>query len=147
MNYKNYMDKLYYILYIMNNKIDYNTINTNQEFNKILKNRKEKQSLILNYQSGKNVDFSSDNVRNNYSKNLLLNVDGKLIKDVKSVKDYDGYFKIKLDSKERGKYTNITATGLNRFYPLMKNPQENCIEKFTRGGENTVLNTLDNFKC
>ena len=121
MNYKNYIDKLYYILYIMNNKIDYNTINTNQEFNKILKNRKEKQSLILNYQSGKNVDFSSDNVRNNYSKNLLLNADGKLIKDVKSVKDYDGYFKIKLDSKERGKYTNITATGLNRFYPLMKN--------------------------
>ena len=131
----------------MNNKIDYNTTNTNQEFSKILKDRKEQQSLILNYQSGKKVDFSSDNVRNNYSKNLLLNADGKLIKDVKSVKDYDGYFKIKLDSKERGKYTNITATGLNRFYPLMKNPQENCIEKFTKGGENTVLNTLDNFKC
>ena len=82
----------------MNNKIDYNTINTNQELNKILKNRKEKQSLILNYQSGKNVDFSSDNVRNNYSKNLLLNVDGKLIKDVKSVITLTGFECVALKS-------------------------------------------------
>ena len=40
----------------------------------------------------------------------------------------------------------IRGVGLNRWYNLYKNPQENCIEKFPRLGMNSVLDTLDNHK-
>ena len=40
----------------------------------------------------------------------------------------------------------IRGAGLNRWYNLYKNPQENCIEKFPRIGLNSVLDVLDNHK-
>ena len=40
----------------------------------------------------------------------------------------------------------IRGVGLNRWYNLYKNPQENCIEKFPRLGMNSVLDTLDNHR-
>ena len=40
----------------------------------------------------------------------------------------------------------IRGVGLNRWYNLYKNPQENCIEKFPRIGLNSVLDVLDNHK-
>ena len=40
----------------------------------------------------------------------------------------------------------IRGAGLNRWYNLYKNPQENCIEKFPRIGMNSVLDVLDNHK-
>lgn len=38
-----------------------------------------------------------------------------------------------------------TGVGINRWEPLFFDPQKNCIEQFTRGGENSVLNTLDTY--
>ena len=40
----------------------------------------------------------------------------------------------------------IRGTGLNRWYNLYKNPQDNCIESFPRIGMNSVLDVLDNHK-
>ena len=37
----------------------------------------------------------------------------------------------------------LTGVGINRWEPLFFDPQKNCIENFRRGGENSVLNTLD----
>lgn len=43
---------------------------------------------------------------------------------------------------------NIKGMSKNRWFELYLNPQNNSIEPFTRMGENSVLNTLDNFdKC
>lgn len=39
----------------------------------------------------------------------------------------------------------LTGVGINRWEPLFFDPQKNCLENFTRGGENSVLNTLDAF--
>ena len=40
----------------------------------------------------------------------------------------------------------IRGAGLNRWYNLYKNPQDNCIESFPRIGMNSVLDVLDNHK-
>ena len=40
----------------------------------------------------------------------------------------------------------IRGAGLNRWYNLYKNPQENCIEIFPRICLNSVLDVLDNHK-
>ncbi len=40
----------------------------------------------------------------------------------------------------------IEGLGLNRWYNLCKNPQENSIEKFPRIGMNSVLDSLDSHK-
>ena len=45
-----------------------------------------------------------------------------------------------------GSDKTIRGAGLNRWYNLYKNPQENCIEKFPRIGLNSVLDVLDNHK-
>ena len=39
----------------------------------------------------------------------------------------------------------LKGVGINRWEPLFFDPQKNCIETFTRGGENSVLNTLDTY--
>jgi hypothetical protein len=45
------------------------------------------------------------------------------------------------------KNIHLTGMGINRWTPLFFDPQKNCIENFTRGGENSVLNTLDTYKA
>ena len=37
----------------------------------------------------------------------------------------------------------LVGKGWNRWNPLFFDPQKNCIEKFQRGGENSVLHELD----
>ena len=52
-------------------------------------------------------------------------------------------------TEETGNITNkdisLSAVGINRWEPLFFDPQKNCIENFTRGGENSILNTLDTY--
>ena len=45
-----------------------------------------------------------------------------------------------------GPELTIRGVGLNRWYNLYKNPQDNCIESFPRIGMNSVLDVLDNHK-
>ena len=45
-----------------------------------------------------------------------------------------------------GPEMTIRGVGLNRWYNLYKNPQDNCIESFQRIGMNSVLDVLDNHK-
>ena len=45
-----------------------------------------------------------------------------------------------------GPEMTIRGVGLNRWYNLYKNPQDNCIESFPRIGMNSVLDVLDNHK-
>ena len=49
-------------------------------------------------------------------------------------------------ANEVGPELTIRGLGLNRWYNLYKNPQENCIEHFPRIGMNSVLDVLDNHK-
>ena len=37
----------------------------------------------------------------------------------------------------------LSGVGFNRWEPLFFNPQKNCIEPFSRNGENTILFSLD----
>ena len=41
---------------------------------------------------------------------------------------------------------DIRGVGPNRFYKLLRNPQENVIQPFSRIGVDTVQYTLDSFK-
>jgi len=45
-----------------------------------------------------------------------------------------------------GPEMTIRGVGLNRWYNLYKNPQDNCIESFPRIGMNSVNDVLDNHK-
>jgi hypothetical protein len=65
---------------------------------------------------------------NNHYESITQNIENNLNKSKKNIVDVPSY-------------------EINRFYNLHKNPQLNCIEHFTRGGENTVLNLIDNYKC
>ena len=52
-------------------------------------------------------------------------------------------FDITMSKQEQSQFVDIQASIQNQFYPLPKNPQVNCIEPFTRGGDSTVLQIRD----
>lgn len=83
----------------------------------------------------------------------LLNIDKRATKDlVNHMGDFKNskILNLKDGFMEQGNTRfsnpafNIKGMGINRWYQLYKNPQENCIEPFSRIGENSVLSTLDN---
>ena len=49
-------------------------------------------------------------------------------------------------SNQVGPEMTIRGMGLNRWYNVYKNPQDNCIESFQRIGMNSVLDVLDTHK-
>jgi hypothetical protein len=49
-------------------------------------------------------------------------------------------------SNQVGPEMTIRGMGLNRWYNVYKNPQDNCIESFPRIGMNSVLDVLDTHK-
>ena len=67
-------------------------------------------------------------------------------KNVEFIK-YPSYFNDIISNKDRQTYVDFKSATMNRFYPLKKNPQINCVEPFIRGGQNSVLLFLDNYKC
>jgi hypothetical protein len=142
--------------------IDYHTDNSNKRIDEILLERKSKQIIMSQFYNGKinkdlkeiklNKDHNKD-LKNYYTNNLLLDDNHKVIKNNTIKTNNDSFFdhqlhhlKSKLPDLPKIP-VDISSVNLDRFYPLMKDPQINSIEKFTRGGENTVLQTLDNFKC
>ena len=142
--------------------IDYHTDNSNKRIDEILLDRKSKQLIMSQFYTGNinkelidiklNKDHNKD-LKNYYTNNLLLDDNHNVIKN-KLIKTKDDSFfnyqlhhlKSKLPDLPKIP-VEISSVNLDRFYPLMKDPQINCIEKFRRGGENSVLQTLDNFKC
>ena len=52
---------------------------------------------------------------------------------------YNGY---NLATNQSNPWTRV-CKGWNRWESLFFDPQKNCIEKFQRGGENSVLHELD----
>lgn len=54
---------------------------------------------------------------------------------------YNGY---NLATNHSNNPFTLVGKGWNRWVPLFFDPQKNCIEKFQRGGENSVLHELDN---
>lgn len=156
-------------------EIDF-TSNNSKNFNDIENiNKKEYNSIsngILDYgfdinrfKSDNNVFSVDPNIRTqklgyepapsmiDYSSSML-NMDRKLNKDLyinpidpksDQLKFNDGFI-----NKESTRLNNPTldlkGLGPNRFYKLLRNPQENVIEPFSRIGENTVQTTLDKFK-
>jgi|TARA_B110000285_G_scaffold2997_1_gene3126 hypothetical protein len=43
----------------------------------------------------------------------------------------------------RDNFFELKGQGINRWNPLFYDPQKNCIEPFSRIGDNTVLHSLD----
>tara|TARA_B110001469_G_scaffold122989_1_gene134383 strand:- start:3824 stop:4246 length:423 start_codon:yes stop_codon:yes gene_type:complete len=140
--------------------MDYEQFNNNninlQQITKILFKRKLKQLEINNYKNGNsNINVNSINLdeniqndlKNDYSDGLLLNNSNKIMSKTINQRKYQSIFDIESNYKKNMGIVDIPSIGLNRFYPLMKDPQLNCIEKFERGGINTVLQDLDNYKC
>jgi len=142
--------------------IDYHTDNSNKRIDEILLERKSKQIIMSQFYNGKinkdlkeiklNKDHNKD-LKNYYTNNLLLDDNHKVIKNNTIKANNDSFFDLQLHHLKSKLPdlpkipVDISSVNLDRFYPLMKDPQINSIEKFTRGGENTVLQILDNFKC
>ena len=53
---------------------------------------------------------------------------------------------VEIWSNQVGPEMTIRGKGLNRWYNVYKNPQDNCIENFPRIGMNSVLDVLDTHK-
>jgi hypothetical protein len=53
---------------------------------------------------------------------------------------------VEIWSNQVGPEMTIRGKGLNRWYNVYKNPQDNCIENFPRIGMNSVLDALDTHK-
>ena len=51
--------------------------------------------------------------------------------------------KVEIWANKVGPEMTIKGMGLNRWYNVYKNPQDNCIESFPRIGMNSVLDVLD----
>ena len=116
------------------------------------KNDKSNMAKIANYLessiSAKPVDIKLNN---------KLNVDvfdshfnNKTIDMKVKQNDNVGFKEVKILNPKTEIWANsvgpemtIRGMGLNRWYNLYKNPQENCIEKFDRIGMNSVLDVLD----
>ena len=140
--------------------IDYNTQNLNKNIEEILLHRKQSQIIMSQFYKGeinnnlKNINLNKNNkeLKNYYTNNLLLDDNNKVIKN-KPIKNKNSFFDnqliyVKNELPDLPQIpVEVSSVNLDRFYPIMKDPQINCIEKFIRGGENTVLQTLDNFKC
>ena len=96
------------------------------------------KSTIKDINTQENPNQVEKNLQKYYNENLIFgNNQQETITDI-------------LENKYKTSNKNIVDTNsysINRFYQLHKNPQENCIEKFTRGGENTVLDLIDNYNC
>ena len=99
------------------------------------------KSIQNDLNSKLNVDIFDEYFNNKY-------IDGRV-----KQKDSVEFENKKVLNVETEKWANtvgpdktIRGAGLNRWYNLYKNPQENCIEKFPRIGMNSVLDVLDNHK-
>ena len=99
------------------------------------------KSIQNDLNSKLNVDIFDEYFNNKY-------IDGRV-----KQKDSVEFENKKVLNVETEKWANtvgpdktIRGAGLNRWYNLYKNPQENCIEKFPRIGLNSVLDVLDNHK-
>jgi len=150
-----------------NNKVD-------EIKNNIIYQEKEQNSMsdnIFNYEFDTNRNISDNNVfpvdpnirtqklGNEAPPSLIdynskiLNMDRKLNKDIyinsidpksNQLKFNDGF--INQESTRLNNPTlDLRGVGPNRFYKLLKNPQENVIQPFSRVGVDTVQFTLDNF--
>ena len=99
------------------------------------------KSIQNDLNSKLNVDIFDEYFNNKY-------IDGRV-----KQKDSVEFENKKVLNVETEKWANtvgpdktIRGAGLNRWYNLYKNPQDNCIENFPRIGMNSVLDVLDNHK-
>jgi hypothetical protein len=63
------------------------------------------------------------------------------------VSEQPSYFDDKMSRKDQEHFVDFKSATMNRFFPLMKNLQLNCVEPFTRGGISSVLQDLDSYQC
>jgi len=135
--------------------INYHTDNSNKRVEEILLDRKSKQLIMSQFYTGVinknlgNIKVNKDknkDLKNYYANNLLLDDNNKVIKNKTINNEKNSFFDNQLNYV-KSNIVDIPSVNLDRFYPLMKDPQINSIENFRRGGENTVLQTLDNFEC
>ena len=108
----------------------------------------------------KDEDFKKINYKDLISKPIVNNLNSNLkLNDLEDFSDNYLYLNSNnLDVQDKiidqtqynilnkDKELTIEGQGLNRWYNLYLNPQENCIEKFQRNGINSVLDVLDNHK-
>lgn len=151
---------------INNDKI--NEIKNNIMFQE--KEQKEMSNNILNYELDSNRYISNNNVfpkdpsiitqklGNEAPPSLIdynskiLNMDRRLNKDLyinsidpqsNQLKFNDGFI-YQESTRLNNPVLELRGLGPNRFYKLLRNPQENVIQPFSRIGLDTVQFTLDN---
>lgn len=141
----------------INEPVIYQTLNSNNRQDYILKKRLIDQYSLLQYGKYANLNIDTNKInynkknehlKNKVSKELFLTTDNNDIeKHVKSQYKPTQLFSDQFNKSKpyRKQFIDQPAINLNRFYELYKNPQINCIEPFIRGGHNSVLETLDNF--
>ena len=120
--------------------------------------KNDRSQNVINLAKHLESSISTKSIQNDL--NSKLNVDifdeyfnNKYIDGIVKQKDSVEFENKKVLNVETEKWANtvgpdktIRGAGLNRWYNLYKNPQENCIEKFPRIGLNSVLDVLDNHK-
>ena len=120
--------------------------------------KNDRSQNVINLAKHLESSISTKPIQNNLNSKLNVDVfdeyfNNKYIDGRVKQKDSVEFENKKVLNVETEKWANtvgpdktIRGVGLNRWYNLYKNPQENCIEKFPRIGLNSVLDVLDNHK-
>jgi len=104
------------------------------------------EPLVHNFEINNNKINTYDPILKDHVVNLNSNSTGESATDFKEHKIMNFYEELKNYENAAPVNMTIEGRGLNRWYNLYLNPQENCIEQFPRIGMNSVLDVLDNHK-
>ena len=115
-------------------------------YNNVSQKELATKPLLHNFVTNNNKLNTYDPLLKDHVVNLKSNSTGESATDFKEQKIMNFYEELKQYEDAAPVNMTIEGRGLNRWYNLYLNPQENCIEQFPRIGMNSVLDVLDNHK-
>ena len=116
-------------------------------YNDISQNIMVTKPLVHNFEINDNKLNTYDSRLKDHVVNLKSNSNGESATDFKEQKIMNFNEELKRFEDAAPVKMTIEGRGLNRWYNLYLNPQDNCIEQFPRIGMNSVLDVLDNHKA
>ena len=114
-------------------------------YNDVRQREMATEPLVHNFEINNKIK-TYDPLLKDHVINLKSNADGESATEFKEQKIMNFYEELKNYEEAAPVNMTIEGRGLNRWYNLYLNPQENSIEQFPRIGMNSVLDVLDNHK-
>ena len=115
-------------------------------YNDVSQREMATEPLVHNFEINNNKINTYDPLLKDHVVNLKSNSTGESATDFKEQKIMNFYEELRNYEDAAPVNMTIEGRGLNRWYNLYLNPQENSIEQFPRIGMNSVLDVLDNHK-